>query len=97
MHSGQLVKLNDEIKDKKAPELANRKGIVFHNNNARPYTSLLTCTKLLELGWEVMSHSPYSPYLVPSDFNLFRILQNFKLVKTLLTTIISNCAWQNFF
>ncbi|XP_025160455.1 uncharacterized protein LOC105180994 [Harpegnathos saltator] len=48
----QLMKLEEAIKEKR-PELANRKGIVFHHDNARPHTSLATRTKLLELGWEV--------------------------------------------
>ena len=71
----QLVKLEEAIKEKR-PELANRKGIVFHDN-ATPRTSLATLTKLLELGWEVMSHPPYSPDLAPSHYHLFRSLQNF--------------------
>ena len=33
--------------------------------------------QLLELGWEVMSHPPYDPDLSPSDYHLFRSLQNF--------------------
>ncbi|XP_015432529.1 PREDICTED: histone-lysine N-methyltransferase SETMAR-like [Dufourea novaeangliae] len=49
----QLLKLDEAIKEKR-PELANRKGIVFHHDNARPHTSLVTRGKLLELGWEVM-------------------------------------------
>lgn len=70
----QLTKLNEAVKEKR-PELANRKGIVFHHDNARPHTSLATRGKLLELGWGVMSHPPYSPDLAPSDFHLFRSLQ----------------------
>ena len=66
----QLMKLEETIKEKR-PELANRKGIVFHHDNARPHTSLATRTKLLELGWEVMSHPSYSPDLAPSDYQLF--------------------------
>ena len=65
------------INQKEKPELANRKLIVFHHDNARPHTSLSTRTKLLELGWKVMSHPPYSPDLAPSDYHLFRSLQNF--------------------
>ena len=60
----------------KRPELATRKGVIFHQNNARPHTSLVTCKKLLELGWEVMTHPPYSPDLAPSDYHLFCSLQN---------------------
>ncbi|CAH2092000.1 unnamed protein product [Euphydryas editha] len=61
---------------KERPELANRKGILFHHDNARPHTSLMTLNKLKELGWEVLMHPPYSPDLAPSDYYLFRSLQN---------------------
>ena len=67
----------EEAFKKKMPELVNRKGIVFHHDNARPHTYLATRTKLLELGWEVMSHPPYSPDLAPLDYLLFRSLLNF--------------------
>ena len=71
----QLSKLNEEIK-KKRPELANRKGMMFHHDNARPHTSLITRQKLIERNWELMPHPPYSPDLAPSDYHLFRSLQN---------------------
>ena len=71
----QLMKLDKEIKEKR-PELATRKGVLFHQDNARPHTSLVTRKKLLELGWEVMPYPPYSPDLAPSDYHLFRSLQN---------------------
>ncbi|KAG6799391.1 transposase [Apis mellifera caucasica] len=54
----------------------NRKGVVFHHNNARPHTSLVIRQKLLELGWDVLPHPPYSPDFAPSDYFLFRSLQN---------------------
>ena len=66
----------DELKtaiEQKRPEIANRKGVVFHQDNA--LMSLITRQKLLELGWDVLSHPPYSPDLALS-FHLFRSLQN---------------------
>ena len=39
--------------DEKRPELANRRDVAFHQNNARPHTFLVTHQKLRELGWEV--------------------------------------------
>ena len=32
--------------------------------------------KILDLGWSVLSHPPYSPDLTSSDFHLFCSLQN---------------------
>ena len=48
----------------KWPELVNRKGVIFHHDEATPHTSLATRQKLFSLGWEVMLHLPYSPELV---------------------------------
>ena len=63
-------------KGKVARMSSRNKGVIFHQDNARPHTSLVTRKKLLELGWEVMPHPPYSPDLAPSDYHLFRSLQN---------------------
>ena len=43
------MKLDKEIKEKR-PELATHKGVIFHQDNARPHTSLVAGKKLLELG-----------------------------------------------
>ncbi|GFU01416.1 mariner Mos1 transposase [Trichonephila clavipes] len=72
----QLEKLNDALQQKRS-ELINRKGVVFHQDNARPHTSLVTRQKLLQLEWDTMPHPPYSPDLAPSDYYLFRSLQKF--------------------
>ena len=69
------MKLDKEIKEKR-PELATRKGVIFPQDNTRAHTSLVTRKELLELGWEVMPHPPYSPDLAPSNYHLFRSLQN---------------------
>ena len=45
----QLMKVDKEIKEKR-PELGTRKGLIFHQDNARPHTSLVTRKKLLGLG-----------------------------------------------
>ena len=69
------MKLGKEMEEKR-PELAIRKGVIFHQDNARPHTSLVTRKKLLELGWEVILHPPHSPDLATSDYHFFRSLQN---------------------
>ncbi|GFT80519.1 histone-lysine N-methyltransferase SETMAR [Trichonephila clavipes] len=77
----QLDKLNDALQQKRS-ELINRKGVVFHQDNARSHSSLVTRQKLLQLEWNTMPHPPYSPDLTPSDYYLFRSLQNFLDSKT---------------
>ncbi|KAJ0183521.1 hypothetical protein K1T71_001497 [Dendrolimus kikuchii] len=75
LYCEQLMRLKQKV-ERKRPELINRRGVVFHHDNARPHTSLATQQKLREFGWEVLMHPPYSPDLAPSDFHLFRSLQN---------------------
>lgn len=49
-YCSQLSELKRTI-DQKRPELANRKGIVFYQDNPRPHVSLATRHKLLQLDW----------------------------------------------
>ncbi|GFV65863.1 putative DD34D transposase [Trichonephila clavipes] len=37
------------VTDQKRPELANRRGVMFHQDNAKPHTSVMTRQKFLEL------------------------------------------------
>ena len=69
------------VKEKQT-ELVNRKDVIFHHDNATSHTSLQTRQKLSRLSWEVMLHPPYSPDFAPSDYYLFRSLQNFLNGKT---------------
>ncbi|GFY17643.1 HTH_48 domain-containing protein [Trichonephila clavipes] len=57
--------------DQKRPELANGRGVVFHQDNSRPHTSVETRQKIWYFGWKVMMHPPYSLNLAPSDYHLF--------------------------
>jgi histone-lysine N-methyltransferase SETMAR len=70
----QLDRVNERLKEKR-PHLVNRKGVVFHQDNAHPHVSKMTQLKIKELNWEILDHPPYSPDLAPSDYHLFR-LQN---------------------
>jgi len=65
-----LEKLKTAVQEK-CPSLANRKGAILQHDNARPHTSLKIIKKLLEVDRDIQLD------LVPSDFYLFRSLQNF--------------------
>ena len=47
-----------------------RKSSDFHDN-APAHTSAVVVAKLMELGFQLVSHPPYSPDLAPSDYYLF--------------------------
>ena len=79
LYCQQLMRLKQAIK-KKQPELINKKGVVFHHDNARPHISLLTRQKLRELGWEVLMHPPYSPDLAPPTTICFGLWRTFLMV-----------------
>ena len=61
----------------KQPRLVNRVKPILLHDNARPRTANRTQLKLLELNLETVDHTPYSPDLLPTDYHLFRNLDNF--------------------
>ncbi|GFY16668.1 putative DD34D transposase [Trichonephila clavipes] len=65
------------VADQKRPELANRRDVVFHLDNARPHMCVLTRQKLWKLYWKVLMHPLYNLDLAPNDSRLFLALQNF--------------------
>ena len=51
--------------------------VILLHDNSRPHTAKTTSDALNSLGWKVLPHPDYSPDLAPSDFYLFRSLQNY--------------------
>ena len=45
--------------------------MILLQDNARPHTAAGTLAKIEDLGWKLLTHSPHSPDLAPSDFHLF--------------------------
>ena len=71
-YCAQLQKVQEKLLQKHPKSYK----IYFLHDNARPHISKVTHKKLLELGWEVLPHPPYSPDLAPTDYHLFRSLSN---------------------
>lgn len=72
-YCAQLDRLKTAI-DKRHPELIRK--VVFHKDNAKPYISLQIRQKLLQFGWDILPYLSHSSDLTPSDYYLFRSLQN---------------------
>jgi len=53
------------------PHLAKKK-VLFHHDNAPALTSALAKAKLVELGYELLPHPPYSPDLQTSRKRIFQ-------------------------
>ena len=76
LYCQQLQRVHEKLVQTR-PHLINRKGVLFHQDNARPHVSRASLAKIRELNWGLVEHPPYSPDLAPSDYHLFRSLQNF--------------------
>lgn len=92
----QLDKVMSNLATKR-PSLANRKGVIFHQDNARPHKAEMSMSKINSLGWEVMAHPPYSPDIAPSDYHLFRSVQHFLKDKIFESTREVEAALWEFF
>lgn len=68
-----LRKLRRAIQNKRRGLLT--KGVCLLHDNARPHTANVPKQLLSSYGWDVLSHPPYFPDLVPSDYHLFTSLK----------------------
>lgn len=77
LYCQQLERVYSKLKDK-YPVLVNRKRVLMHQDNAKPHTAKKTKDKFEELdGVELLPHPAYSPDCAPSDYSLFRSMQQF--------------------
>ncbi|CAD6199809.1 unnamed protein product [Caenorhabditis auriculariae] len=72
IYTDQLEKLAAAIREKR-PQ---RASVHLQRDNARPHVGKETQQKLATLGWETVSHPPYSSDLAPSDYHMFRPLEH---------------------
>ena len=62
--------------EEKRPTLVNQKDVMIHEDNTWFHITRITLQKIEELGWNKIPNPSYSPDLAPSDYYLFRSLQN---------------------
>ena len=51
--------------------------VIFHHDNAQSHRAATTQTAVRQLGFELLSHPPYSPDLSPCDFFLFPVMKTY--------------------
>lgn len=57
--------------DQRRLELARKKGLLLHQDNVRPHTSMMTRSKPREPPWDVFLHTLYNPDIAPGNSCLF--------------------------
>lgn len=72
IYCAQLDRVGEALAEKRP----HRENILLLHDNATPHTAKKTKRHLASKGWEVLPHPPYSPDVAPTDFKLFRSLQN---------------------
>ena len=80
LHPRSMLSILDEIHQKLQflqPVLVKRMGQILPHNNAQLHVTQPMLQKLYELGYKVLPHIPYSGYLSPTDYHLFKHLDNF--------------------
>ena len=72
----QLIRLKRAMAENRPEYATKHEAIILHHDNARPHVAILVKNYLENSGWEFLPHPPYSPDLAPSDYHLFRSMQN---------------------
>jgi len=70
----QFIRLSRALREKR-PEYQRHDKVILLHNNARPHVAKVVKKYLGTLKWDVLPHPPYSLNIVPSDYWLFRRMQ----------------------
>jgi hypothetical protein len=49
--------------------------VILHHDNTQPHIACLTLETIENNACEVLLQPPYSPYLAPTDYHLFRVFE----------------------
>ncbi|GFW32226.1 mariner transposase [Trichonephila clavipes] len=80
----------------KWPGFINRFGVILHHDNARPDAVVMTGQKLMGVGLEVFPQPPFSLDLAPTDYPLFRALNNSFNQKSLMILMMGKLPLKTF-
>ena len=72
LYQTQLMRLSRELKDKRPQYSERHDKVILHHDNSRPHVAKEVKTYLETLKREVLTHSPYSPDMAPSDYHMFK-------------------------
>ena len=70
----QLIRLSRALREKR-PEYEQRHDKIILHDNARPHVAKVVKKYLETLKWDVLPYTPYSQDIAPSDYWLFRKMQ----------------------
>jgi len=71
----QLIRLSRALREKRPKYEQKHDKVILLHNNARPHVTKVIKKYLETLKWCVLPHPPYSPNISPSDYWLFRRIQ----------------------
>ena len=78
------------------PTIVNRRGQILLEDNTRPHVSQITVRKLNELSVEVLPYPPYFPDFSPTDYHIFKHLDNFLTCRTFANQDQAKMAFVDF-
>lgn len=72
----QLMRLSRALREKRPQYEQRHEKVILLHDNAKPHVAKPVKQYLETLKWDVLPHPPYSPDIAPSDYWLFRRMQN---------------------
>ncbi|UYV73664.1 hypothetical protein LAZ67_11000266 [Cordylochernes scorpioides] len=70
----QMHSLREALNEKRPDLREKHNKLILQHDNAPAHNATVVKNTINDLGWELLHHPPYSPYLAPSDYHLFTSL-----------------------